>query len=277
MKKDLTLTIMNEIISKILIVDQQCAKILIGEIIKNPKFAFLKNSELSVYNDPYNTHAGTVTKNKNIMIAIAGKRFSGKSTMAKFLRTHYDFVEFSFARPLKRVCAIIFGLTREELEIPLKKEIGLDRFGGLSPREIVLGVGDVLRNRFKKLLPNQPLKYKSIFTDIMAVNILVSGKKVVISDYRYPDEKELLDDFNFTTILVKRDALNVSIGDDTIDFKDSETTDVKFDYVIRNNGTIGEFNGKIKKLLRSLNGLSKSTSVVKKPILTKKVALSNCE
>ena len=50
-----------------------------------------------------------------MIIGLSGKKGSGKSTVAEYLRKRYDFEELAFATALKRACIEIFGLSEHQV------------------------------------------------------------------------------------------------------------------------------------------------------------------
>ena len=43
-----------------------------------------------------------------MIIGLVGKKYSGKTTIANYLVTHYDFIEYSIASPLKEIAKILY-------------------------------------------------------------------------------------------------------------------------------------------------------------------------
>jgi hypothetical protein len=60
---------------------------------------------------------------KPLLIGLAGRMESGKSTAASHLRTEHGFIEYSFADPLKDMVCTLLGITREKLEEMKRSEL----------------------------------------------------------------------------------------------------------------------------------------------------------
>lgn len=73
------------------------------------------------------------------IIAIAGHKRSGKSTVAAHLRDRYGFQVIALADPIKAACREIFGWTTEHTDGALKETI--DERYGLSPRQAMQHLG----------------------------------------------------------------------------------------------------------------------------------------
>ena len=67
-----------------------------------------------------------------MVIGIAGKKRSGKDTIADHLVGCYNFERYSFANPIKEACKHLFGFTDEQVYGDLKDVI--DHNWGITPR-----------------------------------------------------------------------------------------------------------------------------------------------
>tara|TARA_B100000123_G_scaffold271526_1_gene251590 strand:+ start:488 stop:838 length:351 start_codon:yes stop_codon:yes gene_type:complete len=68
-----------------------------------------------------------------MIIGLAGKKGSGKDTIADYLCAHYGFINYGFGDPIKEIGRIMFDFTDEQL-YGSKKEI-IDTKWGISPRD----------------------------------------------------------------------------------------------------------------------------------------------
>ena len=83
-----------------------------------------------------------------ILIGIAGKKGSGKDSVADYLCAQYRFQKRAFADPLKQICQILFQLEDQQLSDPILKETIDDRWQ-LSPRQMFQKIGtDLFRNHY---------------------------------------------------------------------------------------------------------------------------------
>lgn len=60
---------------------------------------------------------------KPLLIGLAGPMGSGKSTVASHLVTEHNFIEYSFAQPLKDALCALLGITPERLELLKRSEL----------------------------------------------------------------------------------------------------------------------------------------------------------
>lgn len=114
------------------------------------------------------------------LVAFCGGKGHGKSTAVQVL-LDAGYTPVNFADPLKAACAIIFGLTAEEMEDEVIKEKPLDRWPYLSPRQIMQHVGTDL---FRNWLPETWTRAYDRVVD----EVLADGGKVATSDVRFNNE-----------------------------------------------------------------------------------------
>ena len=70
---------------------------------------------------------------KRLIIALSGKKRSGKDTVADYLVERFGFVKYGFADPIKEIGKIMFDFSEEQLNTDKKEEI--DKRWGISPRQ----------------------------------------------------------------------------------------------------------------------------------------------
>ena len=116
------------------------------------------------------------------LVFIKGPKGHGKSTAAQALIAD-GWTSISFAAPLKAACALIFGLTEEEMEDAVIKETPLTRWPYLSPRRIMQHVGtDLFRNWLDETWIRAFDRAKR--------EAFAAGRNVVCPDLRFPNEAE---------------------------------------------------------------------------------------
>lgn len=208
-------------------------------------------------------------------IALVGFIGSGKDTVAQqFVNT--GAVRDSFAKPLKDVCAAVFGWDRELLEgdtvesrdfretpdMFWSRKTGIPNF---SPRIALQLVGtDVMRNHFHKNIWIDSLEYRLRCNN-------QENKTVVISDARFQNELALVRDMGGKVVWVQRgelpewydEAAKANSGN-TIsrkimetrykDVHESEWNWVGFDvdFTLYNDGSLEELKQQVSKLEREL-------------------------
>ena len=204
-------------------------------------------------------------KNKNL-IAISGKKQSGKNAIAKIINqlTNNKYEEKCFADKLKDIICIFINSTREQLEDESfkSKELGEEwwyfkgRNGSLipysedskrneedlikpTPRFLLQFIGtDLLRNQL-----HPEIWVNSLFTDYQPNNLIYPSW--CITDMRFLNEMEAVKKRNGITIRVNRNL------EESKDQHESETEldNAEFDYVINNDGTIEELIEKVREIL----------------------------
>lgn len=150
-------------------------------------------------------------------VAICGFQGSGKDTMASILVSKYGYVQFSFASILKDIIALLFQwdrrmldgtsnesrIWREEVDEWWATHLQIPH---LTPRWVLQHIGtDVFRNQFHKDIWILHMKRKIIeFQNEMYVGNM---NRIVISDCRFPNEFELLNELGFQIIHIQRGVL----------------------------------------------------------------------
>ena len=88
-----------------------------------------------------------------MIIALGGKKGSGKDTLANYLVDKYNFTRYAFGDPVKLVCKELFDLTEDQLHGSLKDTV--DKRLGITPREIFQKIGTEFgREYIHELFPN---------------------------------------------------------------------------------------------------------------------------
>jgi len=201
-----------------------------------------------------------------MLIGVVGFIGSGKGTVGDFLQDH-GFIQDSFARPLKDAVSIMFGWPRELLE----GDTELSRRWREEP--------DVFwsENFKRSFSPRDALQLmgteagREVFhPDIWVISLLnrARGKDVVITDVRFQNEIKYIQENGGIVIRVKR-------GDDPVWFEDMTLLNTEssrlnymekynvhrsewdwagcdFDYLIENDGNIGDLRKKIENVLQKL-------------------------
>jgi hypothetical protein len=143
---------------------------------------------------------------KQYQFAFAGPKLSGKSTAVAYLSKKIQVKEVSFAQPLKDVTGILFDIPMENMQDSKLKEVVLEEYG-VTPREILIALGDCLRFDLQKRLPNLKLK-RNVLTDkgqrtIKKLKAL--NENIAVSDLRDPvTEQDMLKEEGFTIVNIQR-------------------------------------------------------------------------
>jgi hypothetical protein len=173
----------------------------------------------------------------------------GKDTAAEYLEKRYPgrVKRVAFADKLKKVCMDLFGLTYEQCYGPQEIKEKIDSRYNLTPREIMMGVGEKMRQIF----PN-------IWVDTVFYTTISEWEKegydcFVISDVRYPNEGDRIHDKGGSVAKIIREGAGVTVGAG----HSSETAmlDYKnFDFIIDNNGSFEDYFKKIDGMMEEING-----------------------
>lgn len=199
----------------------------------------------------------------NKVIALSGWKGSGKDTVADYLAKQHGYIRLSFAARLKDLVSQLYGVPREDLDSPSRKEMPLanypviptDRFtetvhtllsdelrhGYWTPRALCILEGSVKRS----VRPNH-------WVNTVAMEIMENlDKRYVISDMRYKSELDTL------RILLEDRIIPVRINRyDTItttDPSERDLDDCAFDITLRNTESLDKLYSKLDHHITVLN------------------------
>jgi dephospho-CoA kinase len=174
-----------------------------------------------------------------LIVAICGRRRSGKDTIANHLERNYGFRNHKIAGKLKSVCSELFGLTPNQLEGDEKDCV--DPKWQTSPRRIMQFVGtDLMQYQLQKLLPcvGRKLWIQSLLNDIECSS---NSERIVISDMRFMHEYEEIRKhkaFTVVMIRVKRRSLDTDTGEVDHHASEAESDLIPVDVEITNEDTV---------------------------------------
>ena len=182
-----------------------------------------------------------------VVIGIIGEKRHGKDTIANYLVKKYSFEKKTLAGPLKEICRILFGFNNEQLYGNLKEDI--DEYWNVSPRKMYQFIGtDLFRKQFTKICPQIKDRF---WIEIVKKQIIDStANNIVLSDIRFPNEVDLVDELNGINIKVVRPSIKSK------DLHESETKILSiknYDYIVINNGTINDLHNKIDNIINNLD------------------------
>jgi hypothetical protein len=196
-----------------------------------------------------------------MIIAVGGKKRSGKDTVANYILEKYDnFEKYSLASPMKEAMAIVFGWGNDHLYGSLKEVV--DPRWGISPRQALQHFGTEWGQY--ALLESFP-EFKKKTGRHLWINKFIQWYEtcyrivnVVIPDIRFYHEFEGLNRYVRRTgvslyyIRVLRD-----IGQVNTDTHESERQiDSRFwDVTLLNDGTIEDLHNKIRIVMKGFNDL----------------------
>ncbi len=159
----------------------------------------------------------------------------GKDTAAEHIEENFPGAKrVAFADKLKNVAMLLFGLSHEQCYGPVSIKEKVDPRYGLTPREIMQGIGDKMRD----IHPD--IWIDTVFYTTIPELQEQGFDKFIISDVRYPNEADKIQNIDGVVVRIEREAGGVSVGGDhpsetsMLDYTNYHTT-------IENNGTLDEF------------------------------------
>ena len=136
-----------------------------------------------------------------MIIGLTGRKGSGKSTVARALLAR-DFVEVSFAAPIRYFTANILELSLEELEAV--KEQKIDWLDGTTPRHIMQTLG----TEWGRQMIHPEIWIRLLKRTVDAA-LARGGANVVVSDIRFDNEAKMLREMGATIVRVDRPGTRI--------------------------------------------------------------------
>ena len=179
------------------------------------------------------------------LICIVGNIGSGKSTAGNILK-EYGYEEITFAQPVKEI-GLILGFEHKELYGLQEDKLKINEFWGVSGREFMQKFAtNVMRNELHKYI-NMNMDGKTIWVRLCEkkiIQMLKENKKILVSDGRFPDEINMIKQYNGTIIKLERNNSH-----DLNHESESYISNISYDIIIDNNGTIDDLENEIKKII----------------------------
>ena len=171
-----------------------------------------------------------------MIIGFTGHNGSGKNLAADCIcETLTGFKQDAFAKPLKEVCSILFGLSDREMNDPEIKETPLERYPFQSPREIMqkLGTEGVRSN------------WKDAWVEALKSRVRGLGN-FVITDCRFQNEADALRELGGKIIRIVRPDSEPK-NDHERDLHASETVQnsLYVDKTVINDGSVNLFSARV--------------------------------
>lgn len=189
--------------------------------------------KISQHDSPHLFPLPTLKKYPNI--GLVGVMHSGKSTVADYLCQYKQYVEYSFAQPLKEGIRRLFSFHPDQVYTERKEQV--DRRWGVSPRYILQQIGT---NLFRKDIHLYISKLK-LEESIWIENFLRwfsnhSDQNVVVSDCRFVDESWALKKCEFKLLKIIRPSLVMNTQSRS-HASEMEQDRIKVDVEVVNNST----------------------------------------
>jgi len=174
------------------------------------------------------------------IIAICGKKRSGKDVLANYIAHKYGYTKLAFADPLKNIVKVIFDFNDiqvgiDEINCDGTEKDTIDERWGVSPRQALQFFGtEIFQNNIQQLIPNIN---KDFFANTL-IKKIKENHTYVISDIRFLHEYEKLKTLDLTIIRIIRPN-DFSYTDNHV--SDQEFKKIPFDIEIVNDSTIEKY------------------------------------
>lgn len=184
------------------------------------------------------------------IIMLTGSIGVGKSKVASFLLDQ-GFKEYAFASPLKQIAKAL-GFSDTEVYGTQEQKLAVNPFWGVSGREFLQTFGsevcrDFLPTVLPAMFPGKPPQTlwcrlaQKFVQETVAANKTAS---IVFSDGRFPDEADFVRSVGGVVVRIERPSLASAppASDSKVHTHQSEqgTSSIKPDYLIVNDGTLGQ-------------------------------------
>lgn len=180
-----------------------------------------------------------------MIIGLSGLKSSGKSTVAKYLCEKHNFIEFSFAAPIKQGLMEMLDLTSDQVHVDKETP---DTFWGVTPRKLMQVIGtDLMRNHLPTYIPEM----KNVWIRLMEKKVLAHPhQNIVISDCRFLDEACFVRNQKGVVIRISRPFLIAT------DMHESEQLGFEVDYDLLNSKSIPDLEESVDRILRQIQTYS---------------------
>ena len=161
------------------------------------------------------------------LIGLVGRARSGKDTVARL----FDLPNLKLAKPVKEAVRVLYGWDDVHIEGALKDTI--DPKFDITPREAMIHITNVMKKRHGVDF------FSNRFMDTW------DGKSGIVTDVRYQVDAEILRSKGAVMIRVDRPGCSFHPHEGGLDH-------IRVDYVIINDGTIGQLSELINHIRESL-------------------------
>ena len=183
------------------------------------------------------------------VVGISGKAGSGKDTFANMLyevlnRKEINIHKLAFADTLKDIIYELWGVNSQTQEETLA--IVECSSGDKAVRDLLITIGPIFReidsDVWVKAITRRISQYDRFKVGLTSI--------VIITDVRYPNEKQICD----VTIRVKRDdaQTNLNKSQQQHESEIAITDNDEFDFVVNNNGTFDELNTRTIEIVSAM-------------------------
>ena len=176
------------------------------------------------------------------LVALCGRKRSGKDTIAEYLVSRYNYVHVKLATPLKGAVCTLFGLAPETVEDESKDVVhpGL----GVTPRQVMQVMGTEVRDA---LVAKLGLPVDMLARRVMESVDPTSVQNVVVSDMRFVHEFAHFRSRVKDLVVIRVERPYV----DAVDRHTSETESaaIPATFIVRNDGSLQDLYRQIDEAL----------------------------
>ena len=184
------------------------------------------------------------------LIVVTGLKRSGKDTLGDLLVKEFGYKKAQPFACFKPAIKQWFGFNEEQMNGSLK-EVRDERWG-LSPREIMQVFGtELMREDLPRHLPEHgKIVGKQLWALIFRDWYLRQpGGKYVVCDWRFPEERQAIEDLpNITFVRVVNNRV---VSNDT-HASEAHISKLKVDYEVMNNGSLEKYRYNIANLVQTI-------------------------
>lgn len=201
------------------------------------------------------------------IIALSGKKRTGKNTFADVLSNRYGFTQVAIADPLRNLCARVFHIDPKMFTDDDKKDAtwgrvyldfhDIDNIRKIIENEWGYEVTEEARNAMEEFqgeefdTPREMLRFigtflvrtcvsDNIWIELAADKIKELGGKIVITDCRFENERAYFEQLGAILCLIKR---NDNGNSEEHEFNLGQ--DAEYDVIFTNNGTLHAYQSEV--------------------------------
>lgn len=176
----------------------------------------------------------------NIILGIAGRKRSGKSTAGTLAADTFNFIQINFADPIRAAACSLFDYTPEQLET---HKHDVHPLIGISPRKFMQMMG----TEFGRNMIDQDLWLKSVKNKIMNRR----QYDIAICDVRYPNEADFVHRMGGKVLHITRPDMQDSAETHS---SETEVDSLPADFRLTNDADLYTFKDRVKALIGRLLG-----------------------
>lgn len=181
-----------------------------------------------------------------MIVALAGRKGSGKTTAANYITDTYGYEEYALSSPLKAALTVMFGHTFGQLYGDRKDEVD-PRFG-ISPRKMLQTLGTEWGQYALQHASTEfsVVTGRDIWVKRFYYMVWEPGHDYVISDVRFQHEITALKQIDDTRSVFVAGGVE---GDD----HSSEAGNIYTDVTVYNDGTLEDLYNSLDILMKALH------------------------